>query len=108
MLSFISSLVVVFCFCVIVFCFLSAKKAAEATKIALINEAAAHRILIKLAKVHVMSDEHEGLNKAKALRELRVEVLRYADAIKAMKDNPESMQSDGVVSFALNRIKFLS
>lgn len=108
MLNIISSFVVIFCFGVILFCFFSAKRAAEIAEQSMKNEAAAHRIIMKLAKVHSMSDEHEGLAKAKALRELRVEVITYSDSIKSVKDNIIEADSDDVVSFALNKAKLLS
>lgn len=108
MLIIISTLVVLLCLSVIIFCFFAALKSAEIAEQELQNEAAAHRILMKLANVYSMSDEHDGLAKAKALRELRVEVIQYSESVKVSPHNSDEPHSEDVVSFAIGKIRLLS
>lgn len=108
MLSIISTLIVFFCFGVVIYCFLSAKKIAEIAEEESKNEAAAHRILMKLAKVYAMSDEFDGLAKAKALRDLRVEVLNYAESSKQSNLTSANDSSEDVISYAIGKIRLLS
>lgn len=83
MFDIFSLLVVVFCVCVICWSYSSAIKNDLELQQSKANEAAAHRILMKLAVAHRMSDTERGLEKAIRLRELKVEVLNYASSIES-------------------------